>query len=104
MALYARLIGTEEPKIGVHQFMAAISELIRGEATRAEIISMFGLRLEDETDLDLLINKGAALNAGDRFEFARVIHDTLLLAEEGLKYTTEADFRARINREPKRAS
>ena len=106
MALYERLVlsSETEPKIPVHQFMAAIAEAVRGQVTRAQIITAFELRVEDETDLDFLITKVGTLAVGEKFEFTRVLHDILLLAERGLAYNTRTSFVDRINAEPARPS
>lgn len=106
MALYERLVlpDASNEKIAVHQFMAAVSEAVRGQVTRAQIITAFGLRVEDEADLDFLITKVGTLAVGERFEFGRVLHDVLMLAESGLAYTDRTSFVARINAEPARPS
>ncbi len=106
MALYERLVlpTTADPKIPVHQFMAAVAEAVRGQVTRAQIITAFGLRVEDEADLDFLITKVGTLAVAEKFEFTRVLHDILLLGETGLAYNTRALFTARVNAEPARPS
>jgi len=106
MALYERLVlpSAADPKIPVHQFMAAVAEAVRGQVTRAQIIAAFGLRVEDETDLDFLITKVGTLVVAEKFEFTRVLHDILLLAETGLAYNTRTSFTDRINAEPARPS
>lgn len=106
MALYERLVLASDtnPKIPVHQFMAAVAEAVRGQSGRAAIITMFALRTEDEADLDFLIAKVSGMAVAERFEFTRVLHDILLLAERGLAYNTRASFVARINAEPARPS
>ncbi len=99
MGLYERLAKRDDanPKIPVHQFIAAISEMGRGQFARADIITMFSLRTEDEAGLDTLITKVNAMAAGRRFEFGRLLHDMLLLAEEEMAYTTKAAFDTRIS-------
>ena len=103
MSLYTRLIPQttedEEFKIPVHQFMASMRELNRGnEVTRADIIAMFSLTVADEVQLDQIINKGQGLPQNQRFEFGTMLHDALLLAENGNRYTVESDFIARVQR------
>jgi len=82
--------------------MAVIAEAVRGQVTRAQIIAVFGLRVEDEADLDFLITKVGTLAVGEKFEFTRVLHDVLLLAERGLVYNNRTAFTNRINAEPAR--
>ena len=100
MSLFSRLVKPIEPevKIPCHQFMAALSELGRGEFTRTDIEVMFSMTPDEVTEFDTFINKVASVPPGKRFEFARVIHDMLLLAERKLAYTVKADFVARMNR------
>lgn len=54
MNLIARLIGTEDPKLAVHQFTAALGEWERGKMTRAQVIANFGIDVTEEADLDAL--------------------------------------------------
>ncbi len=105
--LYDRLVGygpgftdlpDTEPKLGVHQFMAAIAEGGRGEVTRAQIITSFGITVAEEPDLDVLITKMGGFTNAKKFEFRQVLHDILLLAEERRAYTTRAQFNSRIGR------
>ena len=105
MGLFERLLGTDreiDPKIPVHNFMAALAEFQRGAITKATVETMFGIRPQDQADFDLVFLKGPALVAGDRFEFSRVLHDILLLGESGLIYTKPIEVRNRITSEPLR--
>lgn len=43
MGLYERLLTIEKPKIGVHQWMAALAEFERGNMTAGEIVTAFEL-------------------------------------------------------------
>ena len=53
--LFDRLFpGAEEPNIAVHAFMAAITDYIAGETTRAQIVSTWNLDSSAESDLDIL--------------------------------------------------
>lgn len=96
--LVERLIGIDGygEKIPVHQFMAAISELGRGHVTRAQIIAYFNLTLDEEADLDWLINKASGFNQLSREWFCRELHDIMLLAENGAKYTDRTSFVNRV--------
>lgn len=97
MSLYERLVGSEEPGIPVHQFMAAIAERERGELTRQDIIDMFSIETGDLDELDDVLDKDDSLTAERSFEFGRMLHDSLLLSESKLHYTTSTDFYARID-------
>jgi hypothetical protein len=57
MSLYTRLMGTTDPKIPVHAFMAALGEFERGKATRQQIMDGFGLSVGEGTELDTLTAK-----------------------------------------------
>jgi hypothetical protein len=96
MALAERLLGTDGTKIGVHQFMAAMGELARGEVTRAQVIAAFNLVGPDVTQLDTLIAAAQAMPAADRFKFSLEMHDVLLLGEAGLVYATPATLATRL--------
>ena len=79
MALLDRIIGTEEPKIPVHQFMAALAEYKRGAVTGAQVVAAFDLSTEETAALDTWLSNldTDAINRD-------LIHDVLLLAEDGL--------------------
>jgi hypothetical protein len=55
MALYARLIGTEAPKLHVHAFMAALGELERGKMTTQQVIDAFTLSAQEQVEASALI-------------------------------------------------
>lgn len=99
MSLFSRLTkpAAGEDKIPAHQFMAAMAELGRGEFTRADIETMFNMTVDEKADFDAFITKAAAIPAARRFEFGRLIHDMLLLAELELAYTTQSAFMTRLN-------
>ncbi len=53
MALYARLIGTEEPRIPIHAFIGALGEWERGKITRTQVVNGFTITTSSElADLD----------------------------------------------------
>lgn len=91
MALYPRLIGLEEPKISIHQFMAAIAEFKRGRVTGPQIATAFSLSAEEIVELTTL----RARVTSDALT-AEEIHDVCLLAEGGLAYNTEATMKTRF--------
>ena len=99
MSLYEKLVGTDpnDVKIPCHQFMAAISERDRAVMTRQDVIDCFELETEDLVELDQILDKVDGLTADRQFEFGRMLHDILLLSEEGLTYTTSTEFFDRID-------
>lgn len=94
MSLLDRLIGSEAPKIGVHQFQAALAEWEDGALTRAEVIAAFAIGAAEETELDWL--KARYQAATDKERFKKVLDNVLLLAEAGLVYDTPAKVQARL--------
>lgn len=97
MALFARLVGTEEPKLGVHQFMAALSELARGRMIRADIVTAFGLSASEDAELGAIIEKvGRVITPSDRLFSIHELEQVLILAEAGLRYTTDASAKTRL--------
>ncbi len=100
MGLVDRLLPStteeDERKIPVHAFMASMGELERGQVTREDIIAMFNLDSNDINDLDNLITKAQQMSASERFKFARELHDVLLLAEGGFRYSTKQELRSRL--------
>jgi hypothetical protein len=57
MSLYPRLIGTEEPKISVHQWMAAFGEYERGYLTAPQIAAGFGLDAGEQAEAAEMLAK-----------------------------------------------
>ena len=106
MALFDRLVGyapgfadlpAGQVKLGVHTFMAGLAEIGRGQATRAQMISAFGITVAEEAELDFIIGKATPLTAVQRFQFRQTLHDCLLLAEAKVAYTTSGTFVTRLN-------
>lgn len=97
MALFARLVGTEEPKLSVHAFAAALFDYVDGEATSAQIASAFGLSAAEQTDLGAVLTKidGLATTAARHFWTVRC-ERVLMLAEGGYRYTTQAAAKTRL--------
>lgn len=91
MAFYRRLIGLDDPKIAIHQFMAAMAEFRRGRVTAAQIATAFNLDAAEQAEVTTLRARvtSDALTAAE-------IHDVGLLAESGLAYTTEAAMKTRF--------
>lgn len=81
MGLLQRLLGTEEPKLAVHQFMAGLAEFKRGAVTKQNIIDAFGLSVDESNQLQTFLD-----NIDTDVISRDLIHDVLLLGETG-KYT-----------------
>lgn len=93
MALYERILRLEDPKIPVHAFMAALAEVKRGQATRAQLINLFNLDSAAQADLNALADRfNDAINPLTGTE----LHDVLLLAESGLAYKTVNALKNRL--------
>lgn len=88
MSLYTRLLGTTDPKIAVHQFMAALAELERAQVTRQAVVDAFGLDTAEGTELDTLTAKFFALP--EVYPFS----GDITLTNLGTAYDTLAQSRA----------
>ncbi len=90
MTLMTRLIDPNpgEVKLPVHQFMAALAELARGEVTRAQVIAFFSLSASEETQLDEFIANQAG--SGSKLINRQEIHDVLMLGEIGAYNVSQA--------------
>ncbi len=96
MALLNRLRGTEEPKLPVHQFQAALSEWQEGGMTRAQVLTAFSITSAEEAQLDQV--KALYQNAVDRTRFRKVFDNVLLLAEiNTVPYETGAKILSRLS-------
>ena len=82
MSLLTRLIDPldGEEKIPVHQFTAGLAEVFRGQITRSQFIAGFGIKPDEEAQLDSFISHlaGSTLTREE-------VHDVLLLAENGFR-------------------
>jgi len=87
MALIERIMGLEEPKLPVHQLRAGVSEVLRGKATREQLVTYFGLSANEADELETLVLSG---QSGEEIE------DVLLLAEQQLGYDTADKVRTRL--------
>lgn len=83
-------------KIAVHTFRAALGDYAAGNTTRTEIVNYFGLDAEAQTDLDVLLAAIDGKTALGKAGFLIELHDVMMIAEAGAKYTTKAAFRARL--------
>ncbi len=109
MALFHRLSGfnddgtdhTDDPTISSHQFAAGIREVIRGNVTRAQLETTWGL---DPTDLDAIVAKFQSITNADadvqtllRQLFVSAVEDWAMLAEQQIGITTQAIWDARVS-------
>ncbi len=97
MSLLGRMIGTELPKIPVHQFWASLSELTDGKLTAAQVKTAF--EIVDGTDLsewNWLVTKYQA--SVDKKKFTETLHAIFMLAEYKLYgYDVKATLSTRIS-------
>ena len=79
MSLLDRLLGTEEPNLSIHAFMAAMAEYKRGAVTGQQVVDVFALSPQEATHLQEFLDNldSDAINRA-------VIHDVLLLGGDGL--------------------
>lgn len=107
MGLVARIGGIPEPgqqpdevdKIPLEHFHSNLYALAEGWVTQADIIALFNLTTEDQTDLTWLIGRyNAQPNAAAKAKFVQVIREIFVLTEAGQSgFTTEAELVAIIN-------
>lgn len=90
MSLYNRLIGTEQPKIPVHQFCAALAERSRLKLTHDDIVQMFTLSTSEAQEAADFYTAVGPLASTE-------VEDVLVLAEWRLAYATEASIKTRFN-------
>lgn len=102
MSLFARITATDNTKISVHRFGAALREWAAGApgVTRQNIIDRFSLSAAEQTELDAISAAYVALGTGNAAAaFAKAVYtqrmeDVFLLCETG-DYT-EAQAKARL--------
>lgn len=89
MGLYQRITATDNSKISVHRFGAALRQWAAGQLTRQDIVDRFALDLTDQADLDLLKATYDALptnnagNVGAKVAWLHRMEDVFLLCETG---------------------
>jgi len=92
MALYERLMGLEQPKIPVHQFMAMVAERVRVQVTTQQVIDAFTLSVDEVTEITTLV---ARVLGG--FVTENELHDVLMVAERLIPpYNLAATVRTRL--------
>lgn len=97
--LFERLFPEENEveNIAIHAFMAAITDYIAGETTRAQIIGAWSMDSEAQADLTALCDHIDGLSTkADKVVFALEFDAVMLLAAHKLKYTTKSDFKTRL--------
>lgn len=89
MGLYQRITATDDTKVSVHRFGAALRQWAAGQLTRQQIIDGFALAGDDVTNLDALQASYNALpenNAGTiglKVAWLHRMEDVFLLCESG---------------------
>lgn len=91
MGLYERIVGTELPKLPVHQFQAAVAEFKRGKFTGNQVATAFALSAAEKTEATTLLAQITS-NAVTAAE----VQDVLCLAEAGYLYADAAAVRTRL--------
>ena len=101
MALVDRLMGTEEPKIAVHSFFAAQSEVIRGALTIAQVKTFLNMDASAQAEYDLLVATAptgtTATALANKALFIEKMHAIFILAEDKIPgYSTPAEVRTKL--------
>lgn len=102
MALVERLMGDEEPKIPVHDFFAAQSEIIAGRLTVAQVKNALNMDAAAQAEYDALIALAptgtTALATALKQQYINSIHGIFILAESKkyAGYDTAAGVRSKL--------
>jgi hypothetical protein len=101
MALVERLIGTEPPKIPVHDFFAACHELVMGRLTVAQIKTALNMDAAAQTEFDAMVALApygsTALATAQKAQYVESMHSVFILAEGGYTgYATAANVRSKL--------
>jgi hypothetical protein len=92
MGLYERLLGTEEPKIPVHEFYGMMADRRRNKVTSQQIIDHFALDVTAQGELETLVTR-----MSKNLVTAPEIHEVLIAAEAGAApYDTVAEIKTRF--------
>lgn len=96
--LFDRLfpVDGEAPRLSVHYFRAAMGDYTAGYTTRAQIIAFWELDAEAQADLNVLCNAIDGMTDLQQATFLLELHDVMMIAEAGAKYTDKASFRTRM--------
>lgn len=101
MALVERLMGLEEPKIPIHSFFAAQSEVARGAITVQQVKNFLNMDASAAAEYDALIalypsgsTTAAQLN---QLRYINQMHAVFVLAEKKYpQYSTAAEVRSKL--------
>ena len=101
MALVERLMGLEQPKIPVHTFFAAQSEVMAGRITAAQVKSFLGMNAAAQAEYDALVatapTGSTATATANKAIFIEKIHSVFILAEDGIPgYDTAVLVRTKL--------
>lgn len=102
MALVERLMGElGEPKIPVHAFFAACSELIRGALTVAQIKAFLAMDAAAQAEFDALVAAAptgtSATALANKALYVEEMHAVFVLAEGRYpQYSTPAEVRTKL--------
>lgn len=98
MGLYERLMGFEEPKLPVHQFMGAMQEIAMGNMTGAQGVAAFGLSAAEATEAQTLQGVVSAPATADGKKLRAVEYErVLMLAEQRIApFNTVALVKTRL--------
>lgn len=96
--LFDRIFPTDEelPNIPIHAFRAALGDYAAGYTTATEIINYWSLDASAQSDLNVLLAEIDASTPTQKALFLLQLHDVLMIAEVGAKYTTKAEFKTRL--------
>jgi hypothetical protein len=101
VALVERLMGLEEPKIPVHDFFAAVQEIISGRLTAAQVKTALGLNSAGQTEFDTLAATApsgtSATALANKALWIHSMHSVFILAEgQYAGYSTPAQVRTKL--------
>ena len=93
MSLFNRLCGEEGyDKIGLDGYIAAANEQVRGQINAATVYGYFDITGSDQDDHDDVIARMSAILLPLQDE---VMRDTMVLCEQGYRYTTASELKTR---------
>ena len=97
MALFEKLVGTEDPKLPIHTFAGSLHLWAKGLVTRADIVASYELDAGDDADLDFLKSKYDA--SANKTDFIATIEMLLIHGEDGGRFglDNKATFVAAVN-------
>jgi len=93
-----------DPKMPVHTFVAIIHEYIAGQKSKVESLAAIEARLgvaltnDEKSDLQALMTAiDGESTTSDKKALADTLYRVLILAEDGVYYTTKALLKARLS-------